>query len=95
MPISGNRLRWPLRPGKRLGDAAPSGTRRSSSNGGQPADAIQPLHQPDERDESADQEPTHPRESMQQAQNDVASGLQETDAALTRPVARSQRPIEH
>ena len=63
MPIRGDRLRWPPRPGKRSGYTAISGAQRSSSNAAQPADANQPYRQPNERDESADQELPKPRES--------------------------------
>jgi len=37
------------------------------------------LRQPDERDESADQQGTAPREVMKQAHDDVQSGQQDTD----------------
>jgi hypothetical protein len=37
------------------------------------------LLQPDERDESADQQGTAPREVMKQAHDDVQSGQQDTD----------------
>ncbi len=37
------------------------------------------LRQPDERDQSADQQATAPREVMKQAHDDVQSGQQDTD----------------
>lgn len=54
MPIRGNRLRWPPRPGKKSGDASPSGKRVSLTDGGKSADANRPVRQLNERDESAD-----------------------------------------
>ena len=77
MPIKGARLRWPPRPGKRLGDRALSGPRHSLSTGA--ANAAQPLQQPSRRNDSADQGPSHTRESMHQAQDDDASRPQEPD----------------
>lgn len=76
MPIRGDRLRWPPRPGKRSGYAAISGAQRSSSDAAQSADAKQPFPQPNERDESVDQGPPQFRQSTHQA-HDVASGQQE------------------
>ena len=77
MPIKGARLRWPPRPGKRLGDRALSGARHSLSTGA--ANAEQPLRQSSQRDDSTDQGPSHTRESMHQAQDDDASRSQEPD----------------
>ncbi len=79
MPIRGGRLRWPPRLGKRSDNAAFSNAQRSSFNGAQPGDAKkQPVRQPNERHESADQGPPQTRESMHRA-HDAVSGQHETD----------------
>ena len=70
MPIRGDRLRWPPRPGKKSGDTLP-GTRRPVSNGAQSGDAKQELQQPDKTDVSADREAAHPREPIQPTHNDA------------------------
>lgn len=77
MPIRGDRLRWPPRPGRKSHESASTATRRSP-----PADAptglSQPLQQPDERDQSAEQ-PAPTRDVMRQAQRDIEDGQQDTD----------------
>lgn len=79
MPIRGDRLRWPPRPGKKFSDASgPNATRRSLSTDDQP-DTNQPLRQPDERDESSDRQTSRPREVIKQAHDDIESGQQDTD----------------
>lgn len=70
MPIRGDRLRWPPRPGKKSGDALPR-IRRPLSNGAQSGDAKQELQQPDKTDVSADREAVHPREAIQSTHNDA------------------------
>ena len=77
MPITGARLRWPPRPGKRLGDRALSGAQRSLPVGA--ADTNQPLQQASQRGNAADRGPSHARESMRPAQDDDASREQEAD----------------
>ncbi|MGZ9080532.1 MAG: hypothetical protein ACXW2A_19605 [Burkholderiales bacterium] len=82
MPIRGDRLRWPPRPGKRSNvprEPSPgtrgTGTRETSSTDeGQPAP-----RQPNERDESADSQTSGPREVMRQAHEDVTGGQVDTD----------------
>ena len=57
-----------------------TGTRRvlsTDERGPSPGEST--LRQPDERDESADQQGTAPREVMKQAHDDVQSGQQDTD----------------
>jgi hypothetical protein len=98
MPIRGDRLRWPPRPGKRLGQAALSGTRRSLSTEAGSENPNQPLRQPDERDESVDGQASAPRPNMQQAHDDIDAGRQDTDChnqtaeMLDRNSNRSQKP---
>lgn len=59
---------------------AATGTRRVLSTDEQrPSPAEPTLRQPDERDQSADQQNTAPREVMKQAHSDVQSGQQDTD----------------
>ncbi len=80
MPIRGDRLRWPPRPGKKFPAAAGSaGTKRALSTDEQPADPNQSLRQPNERDESADQQASQPRGVMEQAHDDIESGKEDTD----------------
>lgn len=82
MPIRGDRLRWPPRPGKRsnVPREPPTGTRgagtreTSSTDEGQPAP-----RQPNERDGSADSQTSGPREVMRQAHEDVTGGQVDTD----------------
>jgi hypothetical protein len=70
MPIRGDRLRWPPRPGKRS-----VGTRaRLATDGEQPSP-----RQPNEHDESADSQASGPRRIIRQAHDDLAAGLQDTD----------------
>ena len=82
MPIRGDRLRWPPRPGKRSADAASSARRSPAS--GHPADTQSPdiqsslQQQPNGRDESADQPSSPPHNSTQQAHADVANDQQDT-----------------
>ncbi len=73
MPIRGDRLRWPPRPGKRS-DAALSSARRSTSDTASSAAAKQPLQEPrSNRDESADREIPSPRKSTQQPHDSGSS----------------------
>lgn len=44
-----------------------------------PSSSESTLRQPDERDESADQQQTAPRDVIKQAHDDVQSGQQDTD----------------
>ena len=90
MPIRGDRLRWPPRPGKRSNlprDAAASrdphdatanrdsGTRQTNST-----DEQKPApRQPNERDESADSQTSPPRDVMRQAHADVTGGQMDTE----------------
>jgi hypothetical protein len=84
MPIRGDRLRWPPRPGKRSNvprDGAPgrdsrdNGTRQTNST-----DEHQPApRQPNERDESADSQASAPRDVIRQAHDDVTGGQMDTD----------------
>lgn len=66
MPIRGDRLRWPPRPGRKFSSAAPVA-------------AQQPLQQPNERDESAESPTSPSRSVIEQAHADVKSGQQDTD----------------
>lgn len=57
-----------------------TGTRRvlsTDERGTSPGEST--LRQPDERDESADQQGTAPRDVMKQAHDDMQSGQQDTD----------------
>ena len=83
MPIRGDRLRWPPRPGKRsnvprdTGAAGPRsvGTRETSST-----DETKPApRQPNERDASADSQESGPRDVIRQAHDDVTGGQMDTD----------------
>ena len=66
-----------LRPGR---SAATTGTRRVLSTDEQGVSPAEPtLRQPDERDQSADQQASPPREVMKRAHDDVQSGQQDTD----------------
>ncbi len=83
MPIRGDRLRWPPRPGKKFSDATTgstsnTGTRRSLSTD-ERVDSHRPLRRPDERDESADSQASKPRDVIKQAYDDVESGKEDTD----------------
>jgi hypothetical protein len=78
MPIKGDRLRWPPRPGKKF-SAAPSGGRRSLPNDPQLTSTRDPLLQPNERDESADRPSNAPRDVIKQAHDDAESGKKDTD----------------
>jgi len=79
MPIKGDRLRWPPRPGKKFSAVAPSGGRRSLSNAQQSASTHDPLLQPNERDETVDQPSNAPRDVIKQAHDDAESGEKDTD----------------
>lgn len=70
MPIRGDRLRWPPRPGKRS-----SATRESLSTD----ERKPPPRQPNEHDESADSQSSAPRDVIQQAHDDVTAGKVDTD----------------
>lgn len=79
MPLRGDRLRWPPRPGKKLSDATTQGTRGSLSTDDKLSGAGQPLQQPNERDESADAHSSAPRPVIKRAHDDLAQGQQDTD----------------
>lgn len=79
MPIRGDRLRWPPRPGRRSADAS---TRRSPSTEEQQAEPQQPLRQPDERDASARSQLSEPRAVIKQAHDDIESGQEDTDCRV-------------
>lgn len=80
MPLRGDRLRWPPRPGKKsTASAEQSGTRRSLLTDEHPAQPDQPMRQPNERDESADQHSTPPRDVIKQAHEDLENGQVDTD----------------
>ena len=80
MPIEGDRLRWPPRPGKKFSTAAaPSGGRRLISSDQQSTSTHDPLPQPNNRDETADQPSNAPREVIKQAHDDAESGKEDTD----------------
>ena len=82
MPIRGDRLRWPPRPGKRsnvarssAAESRSSGTRQTLST-----DESKPApRQPNERDESADSQASAPRDVMRRAHDDVTGGQVDTD----------------
>jgi hypothetical protein len=89
MPIKGDRLRWPPRPGKKFSAvAAPSGRRRSLSNDQQSTSTHDPLSQPNDRDETADQPSNAPHDVIKQAHSDVESGKKDTDCNQTGPVLK-------
>ena len=70
MPIRGDRLRWPPRPGKRS-----TGSRETLST-----DERKPApRQPNERDESADSQSSAPRDVIKRAHDDVTQGKMDTD----------------
>ena len=80
MPIKGDRLRWPPRPGKKFSAvSAPSGGRRSPSSDKQSTNKHDPLLQPNDRDETAVQPSNAPREVIEQAHDDAESGKEDTD----------------
>ena len=79
MPLRGDRLRWPPRPGKKFPQAAPQGTRASLSTDNSGAGDDPPLQQPNERDESAGAHSSPPRPIIKRAHDDVAQGQQDTD----------------
>lgn len=84
MPIRGDRLRWPPRPGKRS-----VGHRETLAT-----DEQQPSpRQPNERDASADSqgEITHP--SMQQAHDDLAAGQRDTDCRNSAVEIIERKPL--
>lgn len=84
MPIRGDRLRWPPRPGKKSsGGAAHTGTRSRSSSEQQTPQP--PLRQPNEQDESADRHSGGPRQVIEQARQDVESGKEDTDCRNRGP----------
>lgn len=70
MPIRGDRLRWPPRPGKRS-----TATRAKLTT-----DEARPSpRQPNERDESADSQSGGPRPIIRRAHDDLVAGQQDTD----------------
>ncbi|HET9023699.1 MAG TPA: hypothetical protein VFN64_03945 [Burkholderiaceae bacterium] len=81
MPIRGDRLRWPPRPGKRSNvarsgsESRGSGTRQTLST-----DEQKPApRQPNERDASADSQTSPPRDVIKRAHDDVTEGQVDTD----------------
>jgi hypothetical protein len=73
MPLRGDRLRWPPRPGKRS-----LGTRQAPSTG----ETTPVPRQPNERDTSSDSQRNESdagRNVMRQAHDDVQRGLEDTD----------------
>ena len=83
MPIKGDRLRWPPRPGKKFSaGATPSGGRRSLSSDQQSTNVHDPLPQPNDRDETAVQPSNAPREVIEQAHDDAESGKEDTDRRI-------------
>ncbi len=91
MPLQGDRLRWPPRPGKKSPPAKESsGTRRSLLTDEHPARPDQPMRQPNERDESADQHSSPPRDVIKQAHADVQSGQVDTDCRNHAPTVIDQ-----
>jgi len=91
MPLRGDRLRWPPRPGKKSPTAAgQSGTRRSLLTDEHPAHPDQPMRQPNERDESADQHSTAPRDVIKQAHADLENGQMDTDCRNNAPTVIDQ-----
>jgi hypothetical protein len=88
MPIKGDRLRWPPRPGKKFSAvAAPSGSRRRSlSTNQQSTTTHDPLPQPNDHDETAVRPSNAPREVIEQAHDDAESGKKDTDCNQTGPV---------
>lgn len=88
MPIRGDRLRWPPRPGKRSSGPRDPGTRQTLST-----DERKPAPQlPNERDESAESQASEPRDVIRQAHSDVSSGQRDTDCrnSAVEVVERSQ-----
>lgn len=80
MPIRGDRLRWPPRPGKRSNVARDSGPRSAGTRETNSTDETSPApRQPNERDESADSQESGPRDVMRQAHADVTGGQMDTD----------------
>lgn len=65
MPIRGDRLRWPPRPGKKSSD--PNGTRRARSTNEATA---RTTRRPEEPDESAKHQTTGPHGATRQAHSD-------------------------
>ena len=78
MPIRGDRLRWPPRPGKRSNtprDGRSAGTRETLAT-----DEDKPApRQPTERDQSPDSPTSPPRDVIRRAHDDVTSGQVDTD----------------
>jgi hypothetical protein len=75
MPIRGDRLRWPPRPGKRSNTPRDAGTRQTLAT-----DEQKPApQQPNERDESASSQGSEPRDVIKQAHADVTAGQEDTD----------------
>lgn len=81
MPIRGDRLRWPPRPGKRSnGTRDAAGTRSTGTRETIATDERKPApQQPNERDESADSQASEPRDVIRQAHDDVTGGQMDTD----------------
>lgn len=75
------------------GPEAARDTRRVLSTDERAASDTEPaLRQPDERDESADQQKTAPRNVIKQAHDDVQSGQHDTDCRNRIPEALPDQP---
>jgi hypothetical protein len=94
MPIKGDRLRWPPRPGKKFSAvAAPSGSRRRSlSTNQQSTTTHDPLPQPNDHDETAVRPSNAPREVIEQAHDDAESGKEDTDGRHQTAQVLNRRP---
>ena len=83
MPIRGDRLRWPPRPGKRANGPRNPGAAETRSTGTRETistDETKPApRQPNERDTSADSQASKPRDVIRQAHDDVTGGMMDTD----------------
>ena len=70
-----------------------TGTRRALRTDEEAASNTEPaLRQPDERDQSADQQATVPRDIMKRAHDDVATGQQDTDCRNRIPESLPDQP---
>lgn len=95
MPIRGDRLRWPPRPGKKYSEAAgANGTKRSLATDEKQAGSQPPLRQPNERDESADRQASKPRNVIQQAHDDIETGKEDTDCRNRTSEVLGRAPAE-
>ena len=80
MPIRGDRLRWPPRPGKRSNASRDAASRDTGTRQTLATDEQKPApQQPNERDESASSQASEPRDVIKQAHADVTAGQKDTD----------------